>query len=266
MKRCICCLYLSVFSFSQIAISQQQSGTIIVFRLSPDHAVVAGDSRTVRSCRPQIGIGPSKKIVSEDVCKVLAFDNKYVFAAAGYTGRFDPCISNRTSWNVREITRRLYTDGGITGVDDFTKKWLVKMGDVLTDDSKISPPLLSSTGLVLAGLFVGNVEHKVTAEAIVFRLTDRGLEASITNFWPIKEFNDFGEDNALTEFRANKTAKSKLWHHRIDPLEPDAQIATLATLDRDNDTSGLVGGRIDSVRITPSEVQWLHVKKQCDSK
>jgi hypothetical protein len=207
------------------------------------------------------------KIVSEDRCKILAFDSKYVFAASGYFGRFDPCTSNHSSWNVREITESLYRDGDISSVDDFARKWRRKMADVLTQDSKISPlPRHGHGGLVLGVLFVGNSDHKVTAEMVIFQITNKALQSSLLILNPDNKFQDIGVDDMLTEFDTDKTARAKVWHHRIDKLESDAQIAALAKLVRDNDTSGMVGGEIDSVRITPSEIKWLAVKKQCDNK
>jgi hypothetical protein len=252
---------IAIAAFSQIAISQQQTGTIIVFRLSPDHAVIAGDSRTVRMCPPK------QRIVSQDVCKVLAFENKYAFAAVGYTARFDPCTSNHTLWNVRDITKKLYRDGNISSVDDFARKWGSKMHDVLIDDSKISPPSANGPNkVVLGGLFVGNVGHQVTAKMILFRLPGKDLQASVITFNPSTGFNDFGHADAIIEFEANQTARAKIWHRRLDKLGPDDQILALAKLQRDNDTSGTVGGKIDSVRITPSEINWLTVKKECNNK
>jgi hypothetical protein len=252
---------LTIAVFSQIAISQQQTGTIIVFRLSSDHAIVASDSRRVRMCPPH------NKIVSEEQCKILTFDNKYVFATSGYDARFEPCASNRTVWNINEVTKGLYRDGNISSVDDFARKWRGKMADVLTQDSKISPlPRHGHGGLVLGALFVGNSDHKMTAEMVIFQMADKGLQSSLLILPPDKEFQDIGEGEVLTEFDADKTARAKVWHHRIDKLDLDAQIAALAKLARDNDTSGGIGGKIDSIRITPCGINWLSVKKQCDNK
>jgi hypothetical protein len=61
-------------------------------------------------------------------------------------------------------------------------------------------------------------------------------------------------------------ARAKIWHRRIDKVDLDAQIVALAKLEKDNDTSGTVGGPIDSIRLTPSGINWLAVKKQCDNK
>jgi hypothetical protein len=139
---------LTIAIFSQVAFSQQQTGTIIVYRLSSDHAVIAGDSRTSRTCPPK------HEIVSDEKCKILAFGNKYVFAASGYEAKFEPCASDHTLWNVNEVTKGLYLDGDISSVDDFARKWRRKMADVLIQDSKISPIPRHGHGGSFLGLFL----------------------------------------------------------------------------------------------------------------
>jgi hypothetical protein len=90
---------LTIAIFSEVAVSQQQTGTIIVYRLSPDHAVIAGDSRTSRTCPPK------QEIVSDEKCKILAFDNKYVFAASGYEARFEPLDDVLTGFDTDNTAR-----------------------------------------------------------------------------------------------------------------------------------------------------------------
>ena len=46
----ICKLSLCVIAASPIASSQQESGTIVLLRLMPDHAIVAADSMTDHFC------------------------------------------------------------------------------------------------------------------------------------------------------------------------------------------------------------------------
>src|SRR5258708_5423991 len=113
------------------ALSQQGTGTIVVFRLTPERATVAADSRTVLN-------GCSSE-VNDNVCKVAAFDDKLVFAASGYTGRFK-CGSSGSAWNVRDITKRFYHERGVPALDEFVTAWATMMDNVLLEDSRISPP------------------------------------------------------------------------------------------------------------------------------
>jgi len=209
---------------------------------------------------------PKHEIVSENICKVLRFDDKYVFAASGYTARFDPCSSSHTLWNVREITKGVYRDGNISSVDDFASKWGTKMKSVLDDDSKISPPSRGSGGTVVAGLFVGHFDLRMIAKVVFLRITNRGLQVSIDDAPLNQKINAMGEDDVINEFLANNTDRAKIWHHRIDNLASDSQVAALAKLTAEFDPTRHVGGKIDSIRITPSGINWLSVKKQCGNK
>ena len=62
--------------------AQQESGTIIVIRASPDHAVVAADSRASRLDMRR------GEIVDDHKCKLLSFGDRLVFVASGYDARF----------------------------------------------------------------------------------------------------------------------------------------------------------------------------------
>jgi hypothetical protein len=163
-------------------------------------------------------------------------------------------------WNVNEVTKSLYRDGNISGVEDFARKWGFRMFDVFTEDSKISQP---SNGIV--GIFVGNVDHQISAKMIMLRITEKGMQPTMYPLIPDNKVSYFGYANRLIEFDANQTRRAKIWHRRLDQLDPDAQIVALAKLQRDNDDSGTVGGKIDSIRIDSSGVRWSAVKKECDN-
>jgi hypothetical protein len=241
------------------AVCQQEAGTIVVFRLLSERAVIAADSKTNRRCP-----GVKNPIVCYGVCKILAFDNKYIFAASGYSGRFDSCQSSHTLWNIRDITKNLYRDGRITGVDDFAQKWSAKMLSVLSEDAKISPPRTGPEGQIVIGIFMGVSEGKVTGRGVLFQFeADRHIHVYPHPLVASERPQDMGYDDPLLEFQANKTARAKVWHRRIDKLAPDDQIIALAKLDRDFDKSGEVGGQIDAIRITAKGVEWLAGKPAC---
>ncbi|MGA2345821.1 MAG: hypothetical protein ABSF93_07425 [Candidatus Sulfotelmatobacter sp.] len=246
------------FAASNIAGCQQQTGTILVWRIFPDHAVIAADSKVSHTCP-----GVTNPIVGYDVCKILTFDDQYVFAATGYTGRFDPCQSSRRLWDVRQLTTQLYQEGKISTTDDFARKWATKMNAVLSEDARISPPS-HHNGLVLGGLFIGISKGQLSTEMVSFQLDRDGhARPQLFVIHPSDQPDDAGEDRVLIEFEDNKTPRAKLWHRRIDKLKPDDQIAALAKLVEDFEVSAGVGGPIDSVRITPFGVQWLSAKPEC---
>jgi hypothetical protein len=241
------------------AVSQQQSGTIVVFRALPDHAIVAADSKSVRTCPP------NNRIVVRDVCKILTFDNRFVFAASGYYGRHDPCESNDTLWNVGDITKHLYQNDSISSVDDFATKWAKKMGSVLWDDSKISPPAMGPRGIILAAVFLGFSGSRIDARDVVLTPGKQGgVHADVGIIILNGERNFAGEGEVIEEFSASQSRRAKQWHARIDKLGPDEQIVALARLTKQFDTSGTVGGAIDAIRVTPLGIKWLLVKPECD--
>jgi hypothetical protein len=248
-------LVVLLLAVPHVAVCQQNTGTIVVFRVMHDHVIVAADSKATSS-----GVEQKSEAVY-NVCKILTFDNQYIFAYTGYSARRPFGKSASTSWNVRDITRRLYQQGSISSTDDFARKWAAKMKAVLVYDSKISPPS-SHNGLVLFGLFVGVSNGNISTVAIQFEL---GQDGQIrTKHRQIGSGLDAaGEADIFIEFQANKTRRANLWHSRIDKLGPDDQVIALAKLVRQFDTSGHVGGPIDSVRITPYGMQWLSVKPKC---
>jgi hypothetical protein len=53
------------------------------------------------------------------------------------------------------------------------------MKSVIDEDSKISPPMRSSDGTVVVGLFVGHFDLRMIAKVVFLRITNRGLQFSI---------------------------------------------------------------------------------------
>jgi hypothetical protein len=255
------CRNFVVFLFlaaPNLAMSQQEVGTIVVFKVLPDHAVIAADSKTTRLCG-------QKTIVGYDVCKILTFENHYVFAAAGYTGRIvpDDCESGRKLWNVRDITKDVYRDGSVPTTDAFAHKWGDKMLEILREDSKISPPR-SRNRLIVSGLFIGASNGNLVGEMVHIMQGQHGVVEAHYEQVPYGDRpNTAGFGAVVAEFMANTSQRAKLWHSQIDKLSLDDQIIALAKLVKAEDTSGEVGGPIDSVRMTPFGVQWISHKPMC---
>jgi len=241
-------------SFCGVALSQQGTGTIVVFRLTPERAVVAADSRTVLN-------GCSSE-VNDNVCKVATFDNGLVFAASGYSGRFR-CGSSGSAWNVRDITRKFYHEKGVPALDEFVTAWARMMGNVLSEDSKISPPV-SHGGIILGAVFVLVEGGQVKADSVRFSPSIGGdIHVDIGHIIPNGSVNMIGKGAVILEFNAGQTERSKQWHHQIDKLDPDQMVVALAKLTKQFDSSGMVGGPIDSILLAKSGVRWLSVKPDC---
>jgi hypothetical protein len=72
-----------------------------------------------------------------------------------------------------------------------------------------------------------------------------------------------GQGAVILEFNAGQTERSKTWHHQLDKLDPDQRVVALAKLTEQFDSSGMVGGPIDSILLTKSGARWLYVKPDC---
>jgi hypothetical protein len=252
---------------SEPALCQQQSGTIVTFRVFPDHAIVAADSRTVRTVL-------DTRTVNDDVCKILTFDNKLIFAYAGYTARVKP-YSDETLWNVRDVAKSAYRDivsknlpasnlAGSNLSDAFAREWTKRMGGILIDDSKISPPPLVPGGFVLGGIFIAfDAGGQILPSVVIFRLVNGSITAQMGAGHPDGHLNMVGRGAVFEEFEANTTKRAKQWHAQTDKLSPDKQAVALAKLTKEFDASGQVGGPIDSVILTRSGISWLYVKPHC---
>jgi hypothetical protein len=234
--------------------SQQGTGTIATFRLTPERAIVAADSRTV--------LHGCSSGVNDNVCKVATFDNKLVFAASGYSGRFK-CGSD-SAWNVRDITKKFYRQEGVPALDPFVTAWARMMANVLSEDSKISPPV-SHGGIILGAVFIlVDARGQVKADSVRFSPSSDGdIHVDIGHVIPNGGDNMMGQGAVILEFNAGQTERSKQWHRQIDKLDPDQRVVALAKLTEQFDSSGMVGGPIDSILLTKSGVRWLSVKPDC---
>ena len=226
-----------------------------MFRQTPERAVVAADSRTV--------LNGCSAAINDNVCKVEAFDNKLVFAASGYTGRYK-CGSPGSAWNVRDLTRKFYQEKGVPALDEFVMAWARMMSDVLSEDSKISPPP-SHGGTILGAVFIlVDEKGQIKADSVRFSpLSGSDFHVDIGHVIPDGSVNVIGMGAVILEFNAGQTERSKQWHHQIDKLDPDQRVVALAKLTEQFDSSGIVGGPIDSILLTKSGARWLSVKPGC---
>jgi hypothetical protein len=245
---------LLIFSVPYGAVPQQQSGTIIVFRVTPVEAIVAADSLERETYK-------GKTVKTHSVCKILVFDNKYIFAASGYSGRH----FGRSPWDLSQITKEMYRTGNISSTGDFANLWTSKMHTILIRDYKIFPPPVHEGNTILSAIFIGIKGNEIDARSRIFHSENSGhpsLEAQVIT--ANGEDTAMGEDNIILEFKANKTTRAGQWRERIDMLTPEVRMVALVKLVEEFNHSGGVGGNIDSVRIsTLKQVEWLTGKRKC---
>lgn len=234
------------------AIPQYETGTIIVFRVTPSEAIIAADSR-------QSFVGGAER--SRSVCKILTFDGKYVFAASGYSGR----RSGRMPWDLYEYTNRIYREGHVMNVRDFADKWAKQMQELLIQDSKISAPPLHGGNTILTAVFIGVEGGVIDARARTFHREKMGFP-SLESLKVDDDGRDtpIGEGKIVAEFLSNKTARAAAWHKRIDPLPVGERPYALVKLVEDYGSSSGVGGEITSLEINASSgIRWRTGKARC---
>lgn len=256
-------LCLFVIALSQVAMSQQDSGTIVVLEVTPQFAAIATDSMNTRTCDP-----PQKPVVTYDVCKVLAFDNSYIFAASGTYDRPESCTSTHTDWSVRTVATDLYKNGNVSGVYDFASKWAVKMVDIFTIEAKRPPlPPRGLDGGVSAAYFVGASQGRITAYLAIIRDPEGKGRYSLDVKEVIADglINSIGSSGVVAEYLANKTKRSKLWHKNIDGLPPDKQVIEAVKLVERYGPKDKVGGEVDAVTMDSFSMEWKHRKKACEN-
>jgi len=245
-------LVLLMASIPYSAICQQQTGTIIVFRFTTDEFIIAADSKVIAK------FPTHEAVVSQDVCKIFTFDNKYIFAAGGYLGRGN-------YWDIYDEMKILYRSGTIASISDFASKWAKKMQSILTEDAKVSSPPLGNGGVVLTALFAGIERGKIQTQAVQFEMSNGKYQTPyMAPILPDGRYNAIGEITVFSELEAHQTQRARVWQKRIAALEPEKRVVAIAKLVRDYDLGGKVGGHIDSARITPFKgAEWMSVKPSC---
>jgi hypothetical protein len=165
---------------------------------------------------------------------------------------------------VRDVTKKFYHEKGVPALDEFVTAWATMMGNVLSEDSKISPPV-SHGGIILGAVFIlVDATGQVKADSVLFSPSSSGdIHVDIGHVTPNGSDSMMGRGAVILEFNAGKTERSKTWHQQIDKLDPDQRVVALAKLTEQFDSSGMVGGPIDSILLTRSGTRWLSVKPDC---
>jgi hypothetical protein len=237
-------IVLLALSIPHCAVAQDHVGTIVVFTLSPREAVVAADSN--------LSDAATKRVVANDICKILVFDNKYIFAAAGYAGPFG-------NVHIDTVTKEVYRKGPIISSADFANRWISAVIPLLES----YPPHRESTDPTLSAVFIG-IEHGQIVAHYVPIVMVGGRVIPIKAMIPPQGVPfGMGHPFVANEFFENRTSRAKRWHKQIDGLALRGKTMAILNLTLKLDKTGTLGGAIDSVRATPSGISWLSLKKNC---
>jgi hypothetical protein len=261
------CALIPLLAFAPYrAISQQRTGTVFIVSTTPDKAIIAADSRGVTD------YGASKNVNEDDQGKIMAFDNKAIFAMAGFQTCFGP-----TKWNVLDTTREVYGSivrqnpkhPGVNMADLFIKNWNRKIGELLAANWKFCVPNLEpNSSIIMTGIFIDfDLLDRIEGRMATIKFPPSGkpdqFPVELTEL-PIEGSQVLaGETAILDEFFADQSPRAKQWHTVIDKYPRERRIQALAQLTRKFDTTGHVGGNIDMAVLTDSGIRWVSRKSKC---
>jgi hypothetical protein len=251
----VCVLFCTAF-ICYGAVAQQKSGTIIIFSLTQDKAIVAADSRESN------GQGV---VVTDQGCKLVALDNKAIFTFSGT--RFceikDPIRGN---WDAQgaaiSVYKNLASQTNRVRGNDFIHAWDKEMLGHM--NFRLCTSHIGPHGEVLTGLFFDlDASNRIEAYAEIVSLHGSQITTDIQGLALDGLAMGSGWTDILDEFLATATPRAKAWHKRIDNYSPERRVQALGQLTREFDTSGSVGGNIDMASLTARGIEWVSTKKHC---
>lgn len=243
---------------------QLVTGSLVVLNSADDYIVVSADSKSV-----------SQKGASYDRCKIVALDNRLVYAATGYTSPADASQIGGT-WDASALAKQAYRSLAKNPRHELIPKLAEALGASLASRLNQSveahpqegwPPLLVTA--LLAGFdengkrIIIQVDARRTGErhvAYTARLLPDDVHAVLT-----------GETVIAQEYTAGRTLRSQSWQKWMafenaglgvnEQLIQGAEKIVALTEQYD---PTLVGGPIDTVLISrEAGATWIHRKPEC---
>lgn len=146
-----------IFCIAQTACSQIATGTIVVFALIPDKAVIAADSRG-----GFVKGGPA----DDTYCKIAAFGNQVIFAVAGSALYLSSGVNDPIpSWSAIGVAKNVHKAGShavraSSKINTIADAWAKEMQANWTNLYTKHPDLVITAadkgkGLLTSGIFIG---------------------------------------------------------------------------------------------------------------
>ncbi len=247
-------------------------GTTVVAYVQKRGAIIAADSREIIGSVPR-----------DDACKIAVFDGVLIFARVGVGRLAPPPGEGLPGWDAHDAAsdsfKAVLAKEGASAQADFVSATAVEWNRRAL---KFFQPLMPAamqwgvpqgSELSLAkGLFVGREGPVgVTAvEAIVsINMADLTLK-SVTV--PLKDYFVLGVDHVAMEFLKGPTKRSaelyNQWLPTVAGKIPTEKlilyITQLVKWTTQYDTSGTVGGPVDTAVLDPVGIRWTpHIKPNC---
>jgi hypothetical protein len=250
-------------ALTQIAIAHAQStGTVVALDISQDKATVAADSRVMNYRNGGY---------SDNQCKITTLDDKILFAFSGYSAA-DP-RPGLPPWSAYNFARAAYSDIRNSPSADLpssaAKAWTKLMLDQYQSDPAV-PILAEGRPGFAAGLFIGFKQDGSISVNVVLFVRVPSLHVEMPHVH-IPQLAVVGEVDIWAEYMERKTARSKAWHKKLEPLSPGQRVKEFVKLTEEFGTHTIkgvrdVGGPINVAQITKDGIVWLSKQPYCEAK
>jgi hypothetical protein len=261
------------------AVAQISGGTLIVFGISRDKAVIAGDSRGLIKGRPPI----------DHKCKITALGTRLLFTESGTAEDIHTVDVSKNWSSAREASRAFETfqksNAGTDPIDQVSSIWLISMEKMYSELLRtMQQEILAHPGnKLITSVFVGlDAGGHIEARRIVIRF-DRAAEESGTpklsvdnKLWDVTNDMDFkaiGHTEISDEFVFKTSERAKidaqhfaleLRNHRGEDLDALIAIHLVDVSETYAPADFGIGGPIDVAEIFPNTgVQCIHRKPEC---
>jgi len=274
----IACILALLLSPLYLAHAEVQSGTVIVVYFSQDKLIMAADSRS----------GFTDRANSDEICKIIAPNHKFLFAVAGIAAATDKTNSFLT-WDGQDEARRAYdkTIGAFSEappdlIERIATSWgqtiqqnIVRLyfSDIATFKSRLKQP----KGMLSLGVFGGRNPNGslrlITAEIDYDESFLPPIRLTVTTQSCVENVNicAFGEVSVPAEYVNLVSDRAKKERAGWDPSPAFPKedwdilrVIRLVDLTIAFDKTGRVGGGIDAAQISQDgTLRWYQRKENC---
>lgn len=256
------------------------AATLLLMRMAPSGDLVTGSLVVVNSADDYIAIaadskGLSQKGPSYDRCKIVALDNRLVYAATGYTSRADALQIGGT-WHASALAKQAYLSLAKNPRHELIPKLAEALGASLAsrlNQSVEAHPHEGWPRILVTALLAGFDENgkRIIIQVDAMRTDERHVGYTARLVPDDVHAVLSGETAIAEEYTAGKTPRSQSWQKSVvfenaglgvkQQLIHGAERIVALTAQYD---PTLVGGPIDTVVISrKAGVTWIHRKPEC---
>jgi hypothetical protein len=240
------------------------TGSLVVLNSADDYIAIAADSKSL-----------SRKGASYHRCKIVALDNRLVYAATGYTSRADASQIGGT-WDASALAKQTYRSLAKNPRHELIPKLAEALGASLAprlNQSVEAHPQEGWPPILVTALFAGFDENgkRIIIQVDVRKTGERHVGYTSRLLPDDVHAVLSGETAIAQEYTAGRTPRSQSWQTSMafenaglgvkEQLIQGAEKIIALTEQYD---PTLVGGPIDTLVISrEAGVTWIHRKPEC---